>query len=206
MLRQWLQECLLNVLVQGVRGMSGLRVYPTVADITQPFANFCVGGGGIDDQPAGPHPALQRHVEVVAQVAMEAFHLTLGASAIRTAQTLHEAVQLGHVQEIVVPAMLAFAVAVALDHNTLGIVVQDLSGHPAQCVEQRMVAGDQRSRGLVGCEAYPTPPAVPKGGCERIEWIMATPEHDEIALHLLVGRDLKTLHRVLLGGRFAGTQ
>lgn len=126
MLRQWLQQHLLDVLVEGVGSMTGLRMHPAVAHIAQPLADFCVGSGSVDDQAAGPHPAVERDVEVAAQVAVEAPHLALGPCTVWAAQARYEAVQLRHVHEVVIPVVPAFTVRVAFDHRALGVVVQDL--------------------------------------------------------------------------------
>ncbi len=96
------------------------------------ICRFGVGGGDIDDQSTRLHPTRQRQIEIAARVAMDAFYFAFGACPVRLAQARQESIQLGHVEEVVIPAVLTSAMRITLDDDALGVVVQDLARYAAQ--------------------------------------------------------------------------
>lgn len=63
------------------------------------------------------------------------------------------------------PAVLTVAICIALDNDSLGVVVTALAKNATQGFERRMMTGDQRLGAFIGSEARPALPA--RAECQR---------------------------------------
>src|SRR5690554_1392942 len=101
-------------------------MYPLIGHITKPFAYFGIRGLHIHAQAHLLESTGQRDVEIAAQITVKTLHLSLCARPIRSAQTRQESILLGQVKQLWVPAMMALAVGIALQHDGARVVVQNL--------------------------------------------------------------------------------
>src|SRR5699024_5168513 len=144
-------------------------------------------------------------MKITPQIAVKAFYLALGSSSIGPAQPWHEAIILGQIQQLGMPAMMTITIGVSFQHDCAGIVIQNLSGHATQRFKHCMMTRHQRISPLVGHILDPSPTTVSQGGCECIQRIDSSAKYDEVTLHLLTWRGLETHDRITLGPWLVGT-
>lgn len=100
------------------------RMNPLVGHVAQPFAYLDVGGIHVQHQSHLFESARQRYVKIASQITVEAFHLALGLRPVRSAQPGQEAVVLGQIEQLRMPAVVAVAVGITLDDDGARVVIQ----------------------------------------------------------------------------------
>src|SRR5690554_1984294 len=98
----------------------------------EPRTYVRIGRGYVQPQSGLIEGRCQRRDEAALQITIEAFNLAFGASAVGSAGAGDKAIALRHRQQPSIPAMTAFAVGIALDHDGLGVVEQDFLRNPTK--------------------------------------------------------------------------
>src|SRR5690606_32789666 len=118
------QQSVLLDLQTLLRALASGAVYALVGDVAQPRSDAPIGAGDIQGQAGATEGCGQGDDEAALQITVEAFHLALCASPIRTAHAWYEPVMFGQLEQLGVPAVLALTIDIALDDNRLGVVEQ----------------------------------------------------------------------------------
>ena len=134
-------------------------VKPLVGDVLLPPPDLGVGSDDIELQTGLLEPRRQRHVERAAQIAVEAFNLAFGASAVWAAQFDDETAVLGVVEKSSMVAVLSRTIDIAFQDNGLHAVEQQALGNAAERDERLLMALDQRSDSRVANEFDVAAPA-----------------------------------------------
>lgn len=168
-----------------------------VRDLVQPLADMGIGGGGIEQQAGTVERGRQRRHEAALEVAVEALDLALGAGAVGTADAGPEVEGRGQVQQRRMPAVLAFAVGVALQDDGAGVVEEQVLRHAAEEDEGLADAGEPGLAVLALAKAHIGGAAVAEGGDKGLEGEAAAADGGEVDLQLAAGRRLEADDRVV---------
>lgn len=85
-----------------------------------------VGRAHIQPQSCLVQGSRQRRDEAALQITIKAFHFAFSAGSVGSAGASNKTIILRHSQQLSIPPVTAFTVSIALDHDGLGIVEQNL--------------------------------------------------------------------------------
>lgn len=77
----------------------------------------------------------QRHAETGFEVMIESLHLAFGFCPIGAAQARAKAIGVCEIEHALVPAVLAFSICIAFNHNSAGVIKKHRLGHTTEVCE-----------------------------------------------------------------------